>query len=241
VADFRTSSLQVRSSEWERFAQEDARHYICTDIPKDDPDAFWRSGEKIVGQQFLPLATRYKIHPGTAVEIGCGIGRLTIPVARHFDKVIGFDISSGMVEQASANAAARGVTNASFCKVEAPQGLAQQVPGIAGNVDFLYSFLVFQHIDDSRVIEAYMKSISTLLAPGGIAYVQFDSRPEGLLYWLKSSVPDQLLPRDWRRGIRRVRRRPAAIEASFEANSLEVVETIGAGTEMHWYIVRRTA
>lgn len=239
MAEARTRSLQVRTKEWERFAQEDARHYICTDIPKGDPEAFWRSGERIVEQQFLPLVTRYKIRSGTAVEIGCGIGRLAIPMARHFENVVGFDISSAMVEQASANASARGMTNASFCKVEAPERLAQQVPEIAGNADFLYSFLVFQHIDDFRVIDAYINSIGTLLAPSGIAYLQFDSRPEGLLYRLKSAMPDWMLPRDWRRGIRRVRCRPTAIEASFKANSLEPVESIGAHTDLHWYVVRR--
>lgn len=239
VVDTCAESYQFRRSEWERFASEDARHYICTDIPKDDPEAFWRSGEQIVQQQFLPLAARYKIHLGTAVEIGCGIGRLAIPMARQFKKVVGFDISKNMVEQAAANATAREAGNALFCKVEAPEALAQQVPGIAGSVDFLYSFLVFQHIDDFRVIEAYIHSIGKLLAPGGIAYLQFDSRPEGLLYRVKNVMPDRMLPRDWRRGIRRVRCRPAAIEASLNANYLETVESVGAQTDLHWYVVRR--
>jgi SAM-dependent methyltransferase len=241
VADVRTGSFQVRSSEWERFANEDARHYICTDIPKGDPEAFWRSGAQIVEQQFLPLAAGYKIRLGTAVEIGCGIGRLAIPMARHFDKVIGFDISKSMVEQAGANAAGRGINNAAFCKVEDPGALEQHLQGIAQTVDFLYSLLVFQHIDDFRVIEAYIQSIGNLLAPNGIAYLQFDTRQEGFIYQLKSLMPDPLLPRDWRRGIRRVRRRPAAIEACFKANRLDVVESTGAHTEMHWYIVRRAA
>ena len=239
MADVRTSSLQVRSKEWERFAQEDARHYICTDIPKGDAEAFWRSGAEIVEQQFLPLAARYKIRSGTAVEIGCGIGRLAIPMARHFDYVIGFDISKGMVEQAGGNAAAQGIANASFCKVEDPGALEQHIQGITQTVDFLYSLLVFQHIDDFHVIEAYIKSIHKLLSPDGIAYLQFDSRPRGLVYQLKSSIPDQLLPRDWRRGIRRVRRQPATIEDSLRANSLDVVDSTGVQTEMHWYIVRR--
>lgn len=239
MSDTRANSFRLRSSEWERFAKEDARHYICTDIPKNDSEAFWRSGEKIVEEQFLPVAARHKIHLGTAVEIGCGIGRLAIPMAHHFDKVVGFDISKGMVEQATANAGARGTTNACFSKVEAPGALAQHLQGIAENVDFLYSLLVFQHIDDFRVIDAYIQSICHLLAPNGIAYLQFDTRSEGLIYQLKSLVPDPLLPRDWRRGIRRVRRRPAAIEASFTSNSLEVVDSTGAHSEMHWYVVRR--
>lgn len=239
MVGLRSNSFRIRNSEWERFAKEDARHYICTDIPKDDPDAFWRSGEQIVEQQLLSLAARYKIRRENAVEIGCGIGRLAIPMARHFNRVIGFDISKGMVEQASANAAARGTSNTMFYKVVAPEALAQQVEGLAGTVDFLYSLLVFQHIDDFRVIDAYIRSTSSLLAPNGIAYLQFDSRPQGALYCLKSLFPNKLLPRDWRRGIRRVRRRHTKIESSFKAAFLEFIESTGACTEMHCYVVRR--
>ena len=51
-----------------------------------------------------------------------------------------------------------------------------------------------------------------MLSDRGIGYLQFDTRPPGWLYEVKTALPDFLLPRFWRRGIRRIRRDPSELE-----------------------------
>jgi hypothetical protein len=80
--------------------------------------------------------------------------------------------------------------------------------------------------------------IRTLLQKHGIAYVQFDTRPSTALYRLKTRLPDFLLPRFRRRGIRRIRRAPEEIEASIKRAGLEIVAQLTPRTEYHRYVLR---
>src|SRR3954454_13093128 len=37
---------------------------------------------------------------GSVLDFGCGVGRLSRELSRHFDRYVGVDISAGMVERA---------------------------------------------------------------------------------------------------------------------------------------------
>jgi len=50
----------------------------------------------------------------TLVDAYCGIGTLTLPLARFLSTAIGLEVQASAVEQARANAALNGITNASF-------------------------------------------------------------------------------------------------------------------------------
>lgn len=228
-------SFRLRSAEWDNYAHDDAYTYIMTDLPRGDSQAFWQSGEAIVSKELLPAARGHHASFGTALEIGCGVGRLMFPMSRYFRQVIGVDISSEMVRKGRALATERSLSNVTFVAVSTPD----ELNCTPRTIDFAYSLLVFQHIDDFRVIRAYLESIYSLLAPGGIAYLQFDTRSQTLAYRAKSALPDFLLPRFWRRGIRRIRRTVVELEALFSQVGLEVVENATPGTEYHRYILRK--
>jgi SAM-dependent methyltransferase len=225
----------LRKREWERFATEDPHFYICTELQKGDVEAFWRSGEDIVERELKPLVERHKIHLGVALEIGCGVGRLALPLSRHFQSVLGLDLAEGMVSQATSLAAERGVTNARFLTIDDPERLCSGLDTFSGNIDFVYSRLVFQHIDDFRVIDAYIAAISQLLAPTGIAYLQFDTRTRSPLYWAKMALPNAWLLRNLRSGVRRIRRDPQEIEACFARRGMKILESITPKTALHRY------
>ena len=228
----------LRKREWERFATEDPHFYICTELPKGNVEAFWRSGEDIVERELVPLADRHKIHLGVALEIGCGVGRLALPLSRHFKSVLGLDLADQMVSQATLLAAGRGVTNARFLTIDDPERLCSDLDPFGGKIDFVYSLLVFQHIDDFGVIEAYIGAVSGLLSPTGIAYLQFDTRAKSLLYWAKMAVPDLLLLRNLRSGVRRIRRDPNEIEVCFARKRLKILESITPKTALHRYVTQ---
>ena len=61
---------------------------------------FYRSGEKDF-QKFMSTFKRYfggDFKPNSALDFGCGVGRLAIAMANKIDKVIGIDISPGMLK-----------------------------------------------------------------------------------------------------------------------------------------------
>ena len=230
-----SETFLLRRAEWDNYAHHDAYTYIMTDLPRGDSQAFWESGEAIVSQELLPAAREHHARFGAALEVGCGVGRLMFPISRYFGRVIGVDISSEMVRRGRALASERSLGNITFVAVSTPDTLTCPPKSI----DFAYSLLVFQHIDDFRVIAAYLRGICSLLTHDGIAYLQFDTRPQTAAYRIKSALPNFLLPRFWRRGIRRIRRTVPELEALFSQVGLEVVASITPGTDYHRYILRK--
>jgi len=224
---------------WNRFAETDPYTYILTELKSGNLEDFWQSGRQVVDRELLPLLRSIGIPRGFAMELGCGVGRLALPLASSFEEIWGVDIAEAMVRRARAFALDQQLDNAHFCAISGPRDLCLQLGEYLGRMDFIYSLLVFQHVSDLSVIEGYLCVIRSLLADTGAAYLQFDSRPESLAYRLKSSLPDFLLPRFWRKGIRRIRRSPRQLEESIEAAGLKIVGQRSPSTDYHRYILRR--
>ena len=84
-----------------------------------------------------------------------------------------------------------------------------------------------------------MTGAATCLEDGGLAYLQFDTRPQGLGYRVKTLAPDPVLPPRWRRGIRRIRRSGPELRALFDRSGLSVVEELRPGSADHVFILGR--
>jgi SAM-dependent methyltransferase len=229
---------QTTTERWEKFAHDDPYTYILTSLKRPDPGEFWQSGERTIQTEIVPLLQACDVRPFFALELGCGIGRLAVPLARRFRQVLGTDISPCMVERATSYARDNAIENVSFVAISGPEDLLQRVGVHAGNCDLVYSLLVFQHIPDFSTILGYLHVIQILLHERGLAYVQFDTRPKTAAYGLKTRLPDFALPRFWRRGIRRIRRSPEEIEAALKRANLEVVAEFSRGTAYHRYLLR---
>jgi SAM-dependent methyltransferase len=104
--------------------------------------------------------------PRRALDFGCGVGRLALPIARLCESVVGVDVSESMLEHARSNARALGIENALFVKGDDDLGL------VTGTFDFLNSFIVFQHIPPPRG-EAIVRKMISLLNEGGVGALQF--------------------------------------------------------------------
>lgn len=220
---------------WEGFAQDDAEFYIYSvDVDFATPEGrqhFFDTGKADV-QKILTDSTGHIRGWGLAIEIGCGTGRLAISMATKFDKVLGVDISPTMLTKLKANCDEFGVGNVRG-------SLDTESWEDEGQADFVYSYLVFQHIADFEVIEHYFARIAKVLGPGGVCYAQFDTRPADVAYMVRGFLPDAVLPRTSKRGIRRVRRRPADLLEMFSKHGLSVLATARPFADDQAFILAR--
>jgi SAM-dependent methyltransferase len=225
----------VTDERWERFAREDAEYYVLTDIGSDrGAEArreFFASGNAEAERMLLECEP-YVNARELAVEIGCGVGRIALPVSRQFARLIAVDISPTMLSKLEANAA----RDAGAGRIQTM--LARHAWDDPNTADLVYSVLVFQHIESFEEIARYVQRISLALKPRGVAYLQFDTRRRTLLYRVRNLVPDPLLPRSWRRGIRRIRRAPESLRNLFQAHGLQVCHELGRESEYHAFILR---
>ena len=92
----------------------------------------------IASSHFGTLARR------SALDFGCGVGRLVIPFAREFEQVTGVDVSLGMLEIARRNCQERDLSNVDFVHSD------DRLSGVNRSYDFVHAYLVFQHIPVHR-------------------------------------------------------------------------------------------
>ena len=102
----------------------------------------------------------------TALDFGCGVGRLVIPLARLFDQAVGVDVSPSMLKIAAENCAESGLDN---CSLVRSDDLLNEV---RGEFDFIHSYIVFQHIPTHRG-EALIGHLAERLSEGGLLAVHF--------------------------------------------------------------------
>ena len=165
------SRLRRHQRDWQDLAQLDPLWAIQSSdrnrFGGADDDAFMASGrEKVKGIMArlgeLGLPERH----ASALDFGCGVGRLTLPFADHFDAVTGVDIAPAMVEQARERAAGR--TDVRYLLND-----RDDLSLLAGErFDLVYTGLVLQHQPSAKVALAYLSGLAALVAPGGVLAAQ---------------------------------------------------------------------
>jgi SAM-dependent methyltransferase len=118
-----------------------------------------RDVEAVVGQFILPFVGRDRV----AGEIGCGAGRVARQVAEHVKCLYCFDVSPRMLDRARQVVPA---DRARFVLLEE----ARLPADLTGQLDFIYAFDVFLHLD-LYVMWRYFQEMTRVLRPGGHAFV----------------------------------------------------------------------
>ena len=199
---------------------------------------FFRSGELHVDKVLNRAAELFGSLParGTALDFGCGVGRVAIPLARRFDRVYAVDISPAMLDEARKNAAAAGVDNIEFVQA------SEHGANYPRDVQFIHSYIVLQHIPARRGL----RIISTLLsklAPGGVAAIELAlTRHQSPLRRAASSLKRHLVPLHWAHNIVRGR---AWSEPLIQTNEYDLTAVssllLDAGIESFHVDLRRKA
>jgi SAM-dependent methyltransferase len=203
------------SGDWDRRARSDAPYYVALGHRGQSwPDFLSGADDLVRGlEQELSRIRNAAGELPRALEIGCGPGRLMLPLSRHFSEIHGVDVSAEMVRLARQNLA--GIAHAHVHTVDGTN-LAQFADE---SVDFVYSYAVFQHIPSREVVLNYLQETRRVLKTGGIARLQFNGLAE------ESGKYDT-----WSG----VRFKGSEIAEFAAANDLQLLALEGAGTQYMW-------
>lgn len=148
---------------WERWYAEWGRRAITTRDWHSDA-RFFASG----GRDLEAITHRFSLPTsGRCHEIGCGSGRMTVHLARHFGALSANDICGSAVKDARSL-----VGSAASITVGGPEAL-HNLPD--GQYDLVVSLAVLQHVNDTATILAYITQSTLLLAAGGVAALEVAS------------------------------------------------------------------
>lgn len=168
------------AADWEELAQREPYFAVLTSetyLGGGRTEEFFETGEADIAA-LLPAiesALSRKITITNALDFGCGVGRLTLPLARRATSVVGVDVAPTMLQHARGNAEAAGLHNVTFLPTDELATLPRQ------SFDFICSLLVMQHIPPSTGY-GILRTLAELLAPGGVAalHVTFQRPGSGL-------------------------------------------------------------
>jgi SAM-dependent methyltransferase len=163
--------------DWDRRAAENARFYVATGQQEWSDEEFFASGraafEQHIASDLENVCQGRDPREMSVIEIGCGAARVTRALAGFFGKVYAVDISRRMVRLAR-----RALKNSPNAQVFRNNGKDLSCVrthwwnrfGTGGKVqvDFAFSYIVFQHIPSREIIENYVREVNRLLRMGGL-------------------------------------------------------------------------
>jgi ubiquinone/menaquinone biosynthesis C-methylase UbiE len=166
----RVKTTEVMRRDWDERAKKNAFHYIASWRKEWDLNSFLSSGEEDFQRFVLPVLERCKIPPfGKAmVELGCGAGRMTTNFARRYERVLALDLSIEMLQRARQ-------VHSKQRNILWLRASGTDLACLANDsADFVFSYLVLQHLPNEDLVFAYVREILRILKPGGAFLFQFN-------------------------------------------------------------------
>lgn len=166
--------LASHKVDWEDLAELDPLWSILTcsetKFNRWDKDEFFRTGEEEV-QSLIEKAGHLGLphSRGQALDFGCGVGRLTRALAKHFEHCCGVDISEKMIAMARE-------LNASFpnCRF-----LFNDRPDLStfpsDSFDLVYTARVLQHLPSRSRIKSCIRELFRVVRPESLLVFQLPS------------------------------------------------------------------
>ena len=149
-------------ADWNLRAKYDPFYFVRS-IKNQSKGDFWQSGyfdrDSILEKDSVQKILGKNFENTSALEIGCGVGRILIPMSEKFHKVVGVDISNEMIKIGKQKTKKQ--PNCEFLVSNGKDLI--DLPSSFFN--FCYSFIVFQHIPDKEIVKNYIKDVHRVLKP----------------------------------------------------------------------------
>ena len=165
--------------DWDERARKDAFLYIASWEDNWSVESFFASGEADYQRLVEPIASQLGLAPAgsTMAELGCGAGRMTRAFARRFRSVTAIDISEEM--QSRARSYLKDCANVRWVLTD-----GAGLNGVeSSSMDFVFSYLVFQHYPSSKLVAGSIAEIMRILRPGGAFLFQFNDSRQPTMNW----------------------------------------------------------
>lgn len=183
-------------NEWEKLGRRDPFYgvlshekYHMTNINEDSVEEFFGTGKAYI-DLIMDTIRKYvdpDFKPLTALDFGCGVGRVLVHLARSFKYVVGVDVSDSMLSHAKRACEQRKIENVAFIKGN------DQLSEVKGSFDFIHSFIVFQHIPTRRGEMLFGNLIRRLSAGGiGAIHLTYSSKlsiKAKVITWIRNNIP----------------------------------------------------
>lgn len=163
---------------WDSFGKKDPMWAILSWEEKKgnkwDPREFFRIGESEINHILSEVEKRKVVkYRYNSLDFGCGIGRLTFPLAKVFKESHGVDVSEAMILQANRYCSEKGITNCTFHLNQSNHlGIFED-----NSFDFILSIIVLQHMEPRFFLE-YIKEFIRLLKEDGVLLFQLPDTVE---------------------------------------------------------------
>jgi len=206
--------------DWDARAREDAYYYAAFGRRGQPDEEFFETAREILPALLPELARLPQCSPRArrALEIGCGPGRLIRALSPYFGEIHGVDVSAEMIRLAREKL--RSIRHAHFHHV--PDSTLELFAD--ESFDFVYSYAVFQHIPDRRIVYRYFCETRRVLRTGGIARLQVIGLPG-----------TQTVYDTWQG----VRISAEEIKSFTRQHDLQLLALEGAGTQYLWTTWRK--
>ncbi len=191
--------LKDVQTNWNRFGEADPFWAVLAwpgmEEGRWNPDAFFATGQEEIDAVLAYVAgLDVSIARDRTLDFGCGVGRLSQALARHFARVDGVDISETMIDLARK-------FNQHGDRCQYHLNLQDDLSLFPDDTfDFLYSNITLQHMPP-RFAQRYILEFLRVLKPGGLMVFQIPSRPRGSVQRLLQPIKPTSLWR-WYQKIR---------------------------------------
>lgn len=189
--------MNDNESVWEYFGENDPYFGVNTiaEMRSDNLDenalgVFFKSGEDYVARIWDEIEGNFipGFRPERALDFGCGVARITLPIAKRSKEAVGVDISTGMLALAQKNAAEFGIDNATFIKGD------DDLSKVHGKFDLVHSFVVFQHIYPKKGEHIFKRLVEMLEVGGiGVLHVEYantvSTTAQKIRFWAYRDLP----------------------------------------------------
>lgn len=224
------SFLRVLKDDWNMRALHDPSSFVFAE--HEAPEELIReSGRKAVLLDFVP---RLKNYPhDTILEIGCGMGRMSIFICEYASRYYGVDISGELIKIAMRRlavyreecAVTGKVCQETFVETDG-MSLGDAIP--PNSVDFAFEFIVFQHISSQDVIMSYIRDVHRVLKQGGVFVMHGRDISTGI-----SGASEGNTWHGTRSG-------PELVRRAIHGLSFTIVEEEGQNTVDYWVTLQKT-
>ena len=181
---------------WAVLTHDVFRGAVGTD--QDKLAAFLESGREYVGHiwEAVEATLVNPFTPERALDFGCGVGRIAIPLAERCGSVLALDVADTMLASGRALCEKRRVGNVRFARSD------DRLSQVDGRFDLVHSYIVFQHISPRRGLRL-IRRLTERMTDNGVGVLH-------VLYYNPdmATLPARLTKTVWRKARRPFRKVP---------------------------------